>query len=98
MRENQINLPNKLESFVNEVQILSSIQKYSNVVRIINCNLNGECKKVDSVITKVVYYVMKFAEYGELLKIIQNTPKFSEKVARYYFHQLIQSIFYLRRI
>ena len=91
MRENQINTPNKLESFVNEVQILSSI-RYFNIVQIINCNLNGECKRTDGRITKVAYYVMKFAEYGELFKIIQNTPNFSEKCTRYYFHQLIQSI------
>ena len=96
MRENQINTPNKLENFVNEVQILSSI-RYSNIVQIINCNLNGECKRTDGRITKVAYYVMKFAEYGELFKIIQNTPNFSEKCTRYYFHQLIKSISLLKK-
>jgi len=38
----------------------------------------------------VVYYAMKFAENGELFNFVDNTPKFSEELARFYFHQLVE--------
>ena len=32
---------------------------------------------------------MKIAPYGELFQFLQNTNKFSEKLSRYYFNQLL---------
>jgi SNF-related kinase/serine kinase len=97
MRENQINSPNKLELFINEVQILASIRS-NQTVQIIHANLNGEYMKADGRISKAAYYVMKYAEYGEIYKMLQNSAKFSEKTARYYFQQLIQSVKYLHNM
>lgn len=36
---------------------------------------------------------MKIADYGELFDIIESTPKFPEKLARYFFKQLLDGKF-----
>jgi serine/threonine protein kinase len=66
-------------------------------VKIVHVNLKGEIKKPNGKIIKVVYYVMKFAEYGELFEILQQTTSFSERIARYYFRQLAQSVEHLHK-
>lgn len=90
MREDQVNTASKLENFLQEVQLLSSVN-HSHIVQIVYVNLKGECKKPNGKVVNVVYYAMKFAEYGELFEILQKTTSFSERIARYYFHQLIES-------
>jgi len=35
---------------------------------------------------------MKIADYGELFDIIESTPKFPEKLARYFFKQLLDGL------
>ena len=89
MREDQVNTPSKLESFLNEVKILASIRS-KHIVQIVHVNLAGEYKKSDGFVKKVVYYVMKYAEYGELFEILQQFESFPERIARYYFRQLIE--------
>jgi len=90
MREDQVNSISKLEGFLNEVKILSSVY-HKHIVEMVYVNLRGEYKKPNGKIVKVVYYVMRFAEYGELFEILQKTTSFSERLARYYFKQLIES-------
>jgi len=94
MREDQVNSISKLEGFLNEVKILSSVY-HKHIVEMVYVNLRGEYKKPNGKIVKVVYYVMRFAEYGELFEILQKTTSFSERLARYYFKQLIESVEYL---
>jgi len=94
MREDQLDTSEKLDAFLNEVQILSSVY-HKNIVKILEVNLLGEYKKPNGSITRVCYYVMKFAEFGELFEIMQQTENFSESLARYYFRQLIESTTYL---
>eukprot|EP00347_Sterkiella_histriomuscorum_P001022 403373639 len=43
----------------------------------------------------VCYYVMKFAEYGELFKFIEHTDRFTEKLSKSFFYQLVQGLQYL---
>ena len=38
---------------------------------------------------------MKLAEYGELYRFIEHTDRFSEKLARHLFAQMIQGLEYL---
>lgn len=90
MRADQVNTASKLEMFLNEVQILSSLH-HKHIIQILHVNLNGECKKPNGKAVKVVYYVMKYAEYGELFELLQKTNSFSEEMARYYFRQLVES-------
>lgn len=89
MREDQVNTPSKLEAFFNEVRILSSIS-HKNLVQIVRVSIDGEYRKPNGTVYKVVYYIMKYAEFGELFEILQQFESFPEKIARHYFHQLIQ--------
>jgi hypothetical protein len=41
--------------------------------------------KNDGRVTKVIYYVMNLADYGELFNFLKFTPKFEEVLARYFF-------------
>jgi len=45
--------------------------------------------------SRVCYYVMKLAEYGELYKFIEHTDRFSERLARNLFGQLVSGLSYL---
>lgn len=92
IRDNQINTIQKIENFMKEIQLLSEI-KHENVIEVKSVNLNGKYCKFDGRSWKVVYYVMNFAEYGELYSFLQYTPNFNENLARYYFQQLIIGFF-----
>lgn len=78
----------KLEIFINECKILSSLDQ-ENIIPIISLSLNGIYKKQDGKIKKVIYYVMDIAEYGELYNIIDSTPSFSEYLTRHFFRQIL---------
>ena len=88
MKENQVNTQNKIENVIREIQTLSDID-HDNIVEIEYINIDGVYKKRDGREIKVIYYIMKIAEYGELYNFLQFTPIFSEKLARFYFKQLI---------
>ena len=56
-------------------------------------NFSGVKKKLNGRTRKVAYYVMNYVEYGELFRIIENFPSFTEKIARYFFRKLLRGIF-----
>ena len=58
---------------------------HEHIIKLKSVSLDGDYRKVDGRVEKVMYYVMKVAELGELYQIIENTPKFSESLARHYF-------------
>ena len=78
--------PDKLNLFFNEIGVLSEIN-HKKVIKIVNVKVNGQYCKSGKRFT-VVYYIMKLAENGELLKFIE-IGKFSEDLARYYYLQLL---------
>ena len=78
-----------LDNFLNEVQILLEAQN-KKVVKLIRVSINGELKKSCGTISKVFYYVMEFAENGELFKTLQICPGLPEPIARHYFVSLIK--------
>ena len=45
--------------------------------------------------TKICFYVMKLAEFGELYSYIEHTERFEETMSRYIFKQLLEGIKYL---
>ena len=57
--------------------------------------MNGEYRKFNGEVKKVVYYTMKIADYGELYKFLELTRNFKEKYARFYFKQLLDGFSYL---
>jgi len=97
MRKDQVDTAAKLENFLNEVQLLSSVY-HNHVVQIVHVSVMGKYQKPNGKIKNVIYYVMKYAEYGELFEILQKTTSFSERIARYYFRQLIEGIEYMHNM
>ncbi len=93
MKEDQTNTISQLETFFNEIKILASLS-HKNIVKIVYVNLDGEYKHLNGNTRRVSYYVMKYAEYGELFEILQQFETFPEKLARQFFHQLIQGKFF----
>jgi len=73
-----------METFLNEVRILSEA-RHQNVIEILYVKIDAEYQDQNGMTTHVVYYAMSFADYGELFNFLENTPQFSENLARYYF-------------
>lgn len=61
---------------------------HENVINIMYINMQGFYKKANGQVHRVVYYAMELAEYGELFSLLQNY-RLNEKLARFYFHELI---------
>ena len=83
MKKNEVNSVHKLQKFLNEVKLLSEA-KHKNIIELLYVNIDAEYSDQWAT-SKVVYYAMKFAENGELFNFVDNTPKFSEELARFYF-------------
>lgn len=45
----------------------------------------------------VIYIVLELATGGELFDYVATTGKFSEKISRFYFHQLIEGLDYVHQ-
>jgi len=45
--------------------------------------------------TKICYYVMKLAEYGELYRLVDMNERLSEDLIRHFFSQLMEGLLYL---
>jgi len=44
--------------------------KSKNIIKLVHVSLNGTKKKADGRTSKVIYYVMEIAEFGELFNLI----------------------------
>jgi len=70
---------------MNEIEIISKLD-HKNIVKLNYVNLNGLCKYSNGSITSKVYYSMELVSNGELFNFIKVTPKFSDKLTRFFFH------------
>jgi len=74
-------------------QVSRSLQKLMGT----NCS-NSDSSDTQQVLkrkTKVCYYVMKLAEYGELYRLVDMNERLSEDLIRHFFSQLIEGLLYL---
>ncbi len=78
----------------NEVEIMKNLN-HPNIINLIDFSDTEEHTKPNGVSTPVFYLALELANGGELFDFIAQTGKFSEKVARYYFHQLCDAFEYL---
>lgn len=72
---------------MNEVEVMKNLS-HPNIVNLLDFNDTAEYCKPNGVKASVFYLALELANGGELFDFIAQTGKFSEKVARYYFHQL----------
>lgn len=71
---------------------------HPNILKLLDYSEKSCAKKPDGAELEVNYIALEFAEGGELFEYIAETGKFSEKEARFYFHQLIETLEYLHGI
>lgn len=71
----------------NEVEIMKSLN-HKNIINLINFCDTAEHKKANGAKSSVFYLALELANGGELFDFIAQTGKFTEEVARFYFHQL----------
>eukprot|EP00830_Metopus_es_P009140 TRINITY_DN18848_c0_g1_i2.p1 TRINITY_DN18848_c0_g1~~TRINITY_DN18848_c0_g1_i2.p1 ORF type:complete len:421 (+),score=57.94 TRINITY_DN18848_c0_g1_i2:49-1311(+) len=97
MKEHQVNSQEKLSYFMNEVRLLSQCCLPS-IVEIISVSISGIYSKASGGKKPAVYYVMRYAKYGDIFRHVRETGRFPEVLARTFFVQLIQGLEFLHSI
>jgi serine/threonine protein kinase len=59
--------------------------------------VGGIYRTADGKVYRILYYVMKIAENGELFRLINQSEIFSERTSRYIFRQLIAGVKHLHK-
>ena len=81
--------------FQNEVEVMQEIS-HPNIIQLVDFWDKGTLTKPSGTTKEnVVYLALELATGGELFDFIAQTGSFSEPVARYYFHQMIDAFEYL---
>lgn len=94
MDKNIENEENIFSLVSNEVEIMSSIS-HPNIINLINYSFTDSLVKPNGDSKDVYYLVLELATNGEMFDFLAETGAFSEEIARYYFHQLIDALEYL---
>lgn len=83
--------------FMNEIKCMESFE-HPNIVRMIDYSDDSDAIKEDGSKLPVNYIAMEYAENGEIFDFIAESGKFSEREARFYFHQLIDALEYMHSL
>lgn len=83
-----------LKSFLNEIHMCAKA-RHRSVIQITDFQVGGIYRSPDGHARRILYYVMKFASYGELHRLIKESEMFSEKLARIIFRKLILTVEHL---
>ena len=95
LKKGNPNLTNKfLELVLTEVQTMSQLN-HLNIVNLVEYSKDGVVEKSNGVKEPVIYIVLELATGGELFDYVATTGKFSEKISRFYFQQLIEGLDYV---
>lgn len=82
-------------TFKTEVEIMKDIS-HPNIINLLKSTNKGVLTKANGESREgVVYLTLELATGGELFDFIAQSGSFSEPVARYYFHQIIEALEYL---
>lgn len=79
---------------MNEVEIMKNLS-HPNIINLIDFNDTADHCKPNGVSTPVFFLALELANGGELFDFIAQTGRFTEDVARFYFHQLCDCFEYL---
>lgn len=80
--------------FLNEVICLEKFD-HPNILKAYGHSESSIAIKPNGKEIEVMYLALEYAENGELFDYIAETGVFNEKVARFYFHQLISALEYM---
>lgn len=83
------------ETFKTEIEVMSEIN-HPNIINMLHSTDEGIMKDAHGSTKENVFYLtLELASGGELFDFIAQTGSFSEPVARFYFHQMIDAFEYL---
>lgn len=85
-----------LETLKHELGVMKQLE-HENLVRLISVRENATYKNEDETTSNCFAIVLEFVGGGELFDFVAETGKFSEKVARTYFHQLMNGLHYMHQ-
>lgn len=80
-----------LKIFRKEIEMLSKL-KHPNIVNLIESHESIDYVKKDGTSYKVVVIILELISGGELFEYVAEAERFSEDVARTFFHVIIESI------
>lgn len=86
-----------LKSFLNEIRMCAK-SRHRSVIQVTDFQVGGIYRSPDGHALHILYYVMKFASYGELHRLIKDSEIFSEKLARVIFRKLIFIVEHLHNL
>lgn len=85
-----------MDLVVTEVQALTYLN-HPNIVNMIEFNQEGTVKKSNGGTYPCIYIVLELATGGEFFDYIATGGRFEEKIARFYFKQLIEALYYVHK-
>jgi serine/threonine protein kinase len=80
--------------FYNEVRCLKRL-KHPNIIKLKGFSEKATAEKPSGNNVEVMYMALDYAENGEIFDYISETGRFGERVARFYYHQLISALEYM---
>lgn len=85
-----------LDLFYNEINTMKTLD-HPNVLKVLGHSERAVAEKTDGSKIVINYMALELAKGGEIFDFIAESGRFSEKVARYYFHQLISALEYMHK-
>jgi serine/threonine protein kinase len=79
---------------MNEVEKLASLQ-HNFILNVVETAKEGVMKNEDGKQKSVIYVVLELAPGGEMFDFLMETGKFGEKLARFYFRQMIEGVYHI---
>jgi serine/threonine protein kinase len=83
-----------LELVLTEVETMSQLS-HPNIVNLIEYNKDGILERSNGDKKPVIYIALELAQGGELFDYVAITGRFDERVARFYFRQIIEGLNYV---
>ncbi len=85
-----------MDLVVTEVQALTHLH-HPNIVNMIEFSQDGIVQKKNGGQYPVIYIVLELATGGEFFDYIATGGRFDESVARFYFKQMIEALYYVHQ-
>ena len=85
-----------LELVMTEVKAMSALN-HPNIVNLVEYSEQGYVEKKGGRKYPVIYIVLELATGGELFDFVAITGRYTEAIARFYFHQLMEGLDYVHK-
>lgn len=75
----------------NEISIMKELS-HRNIIKVVDYSEEAEYTLADGRSMEVYYIALELAQNGEIFDYIAESGRFSENLANYYFHQLVEAL------